>query len=109
MYAHRDASLLAQCSSAPPSSPTLLSPFVPNKLCNLNVGAYTPHVLSIKPFHHNRPNLAGMQTHKWRNTLSLLDRTKDASPTIDTCLRTICGSETYVCACYAEEIDLDSV
>ncbi|CAN1844305.1 UPF0481 protein At3g47200 [Linum perenne] len=81
---------------------------VPNKLRNLNDDAYTPHVLSIGPFHHNRPNLAGMQTHKWRYTLSLLDRTEDATPTTDTCLKAILGFESEVRSCYAEVINLDS-
>ncbi|CAN1231651.1 UPF0481 protein At3g47200 [Linum perenne] len=81
---------------------------VPNKLRAAKADAYTPHVLSIGPFHHNRPNLAGMQTHKWRYTLSLLKRTEDAAPTMESCLKAILGFESEVRSCYAEAINLDS-
>ncbi|CAN1123808.1 UPF0481 protein At3g47200 [Linum perenne] len=89
-----------------PSSWTIFT--VPNKLRNLNADAYTPHVLSIGPFHHGSSNLEGMQTHKWRYTLSLLDRTEDAAPTMESCLKAILGFESQIRSCYAEEIRFSS-
>ncbi|CAL1406709.1 unnamed protein product [Linum trigynum] len=77
---------------------------VPNKLRSVKAGAYDPHILSIGPFHHGRPNLAGMQTHKWRYTLSLLERTQDAIPTMESCLKAILGFDHEIRACYAEPI-----
>ncbi|CAN0914908.1 UPF0481 protein At3g47200 [Linum grandiflorum] len=81
---------------------------VPNKLRAVNSDAYTPHVLSIGPFHYDRRKLAGMQSHKWRYTQSLLARTEDVGPTTESCLNAILGFESEVRSCYAEEIHLNS-
>ncbi|PQM38189.1 hypothetical protein Pyn_36848 [Prunus yedoensis var. nudiflora] len=37
---------------------------VPSKLRNVNEAAYTPQLLSIGPFHHGKPELKDMETHK---------------------------------------------
>ncbi|PON33462.1 hypothetical protein TorRG33x02_354940 [Trema orientale] len=37
---------------------------VPGKLRDLKLTAYTPHLVSIGPFHHGREELKGMESHK---------------------------------------------
>ncbi|CAL8121106.1 unnamed protein product [Prunus armeniaca] len=37
---------------------------VPSKLRKVNEAAYTPQLLSIGPFHHGKPELKDMETHK---------------------------------------------
>uniref|UniRef100_A0A2N9HQG3 Uncharacterized protein n=1 Tax=Fagus sylvatica TaxID=28930 RepID=A0A2N9HQG3_FAGSY len=51
---------------------------VPYQLRTLNPEAYTPHVISIGPYHHNNDNCRSMEKHKVRyfeNFMDLVKRT----------------------------------
>ncbi|XP_042505589.1 UPF0481 protein At3g47200-like [Macadamia integrifolia] len=52
---------------------------VPEKLCKLNEEAYTPHLVSIGPYHHGKENLSMMETHKQKYLHSFVDRRTDLS------------------------------
>ncbi|KAL8092579.1 UPF0481 protein At3g47200-like [Apium graveolens] len=100
---------------------------VPSKLRAVMPEAYTPQVVSVGPFHRNKPELRGMEEFKWRYMLSFLDglvetdignmhinvsqgESSENSPrflALDKCCRVISELEAEARAFYAEEINLD--
>ncbi|CAI0550030.1 unnamed protein product [Linum tenue] len=78
---------------------------VPTKLRNTNKDAYTPHIISVGPIHHEERSLKGMEAHKWRYMLSLLERTQNAVATLDACGKAILRFDNDVRASYAEWIN----
>ncbi|CAN1194382.1 hypothetical protein LINPERHAP2_LOCUS42546 [Linum perenne] len=56
---------------------------VPTKLRNTNNDAYTRHIIFVGPIHQKEKSLKGMEAHKWRYMLSLLERTQNAVCTLD--------------------------
>lgn len=101
---------------------------VPNKLLAVKPGAYTPQIVSIGPYHRNKPELQAMEDVKRRYMLSFLDRvsgtdtvnippineshnaSSENSPQIlalDKCYKVISELEVRVRAFYAEDINLD--
>ncbi|KAJ4832169.1 hypothetical protein Tsubulata_008984 [Turnera subulata] len=49
---------------------------VPQSLFNRDEKAYQPHVVSIGPYHHGKPDLQMVQEHKWRYLGNVLARRK---------------------------------
>ncbi|CAN1844181.1 UPF0481 protein At3g47200 [Linum perenne] len=74
---------------------------VPTKLRNTNNDAYTPHIVSVGPIHHKEKSLKGMEAHKWRYMLSLLERTQNAVSTLDACGKAILRFDSDVRSSYA--------
>nr|KYP34284.1 UPF0481 protein At3g47200 family [Cajanus cajan] len=65
--------------------------------------AYTPNVVSIGPFHHNRhPRLLNMERHKLSYCKSFLQRT---NTTWDCWIRYIEGLESHVRRCYSDTLE----
>ncbi|CAN1231657.1 UPF0481 protein At3g47200 [Linum perenne] len=78
---------------------------VPTKLRNTNNDAYTPHIVSVGPIHHKEKSLKGMEAHKWRYMLSLLERTQNAVSTLDACGKAILRFDSDVRSSYGQWID----
>ena len=81
---------------------------VPKMLRQVNPDAYTPHLISIGPFHHgNNPSLADMDEHKWRYTLSLLRRVGRGEwhTPLKSCISAILHAETEIKDTYAATIN----
>ncbi|KAL2346745.1 hypothetical protein Fmac_000745 [Flemingia macrophylla] len=76
---------------------------VPFDIRRLKAGAYTPKVVSIGPFHHNRHlRLQNMERHKLNYCKAFLQRTNTTS---DTWIRYIEAVENNVRRCYSESLD----
>jgi len=82
---------------------------VPKRLRQVNADAYTPHLISIGPFHHDQPGLDDMREHKWRYMLFLLRRVGAHDPMgepLSSCAHVILNVEREVRDWYAASIEL---
>ncbi|KAL6145330.1 hypothetical protein ACLB2K_056018 [Fragaria x ananassa] len=52
---------------------------VPNRLHQVSEDAYTPHVVSIGPFHRHKPHLVAMREHKLRYALYFFKRAQETA------------------------------
>ncbi|KAL6138169.1 hypothetical protein ACLB2K_063454 [Fragaria x ananassa] len=52
---------------------------VPNRLRQVNEDAYSPHVVSIGPFHRHKPHLVAMREHKLRYALYFFKRAQETA------------------------------
>ncbi|KAM7490104.1 hypothetical protein LguiA_033025 [Lonicera macranthoides] len=68
-----------------------------------NKDVYTPHVVSIGPFHCNNKELKGMEEYKLRYMKAFLSRT---DKNLDDFISVIMGMEKRARNCYSEKIDL---
>ncbi|KAJ7954782.1 hypothetical protein O6P43_021481 [Quillaja saponaria] len=78
---------------------------VPKKIRRLNEEAYTPHVVSIGPFHYGDKKLESMEKLKLVYLKSFLEWTKVS---LEFLLRGLKDSEEIIRQCYAETIELKS-
>ena len=76
---------------------------VPKNLRKVNKEAYTPRIVSIGPFHHNKNNLSGMEMHKLRYLKDFLYRTGKSQEDL---LMIIQDNEVEIRRCYSEECRL---
>ncbi|VVA41833.1 PREDICTED: UPF0481 [Prunus dulcis] len=74
---------------------------VPNKLRKVNEAAYTPQLISIGPFHHGKPELKDMETHKIIYCDNFFER---SSKTTDELKHFIEGCQEQILRCYAGTI-----
>ncbi|KAB1205171.1 hypothetical protein CJ030_MR7G022001 [Morella rubra] len=79
----------------------------PKRLRRVNDDAYTPHFVSIGPFHYQKGDLPAMECHKLRYMVSLLKRTTDPVEVLQTCGRHILALEWEIRRSYAESIALE--
>ncbi|XP_074349505.1 UPF0481 protein At3g47200-like isoform X1 [Apium graveolens] len=100
---------------------------VPNKLRAIKHEAYTPQMVSIGPYHRDKPDLRAMEEFKWRYMLAFVDRvvisdtentqrkevnseSKEHSPEIlalHKCSKIVSELEEEARAWYAEDMNLD--
>ncbi|ONI22377.1 hypothetical protein PRUPE_2G125200 [Prunus persica] len=77
---------------------------VPSKLRKVNEAAYTPQLLSIGPFHHGKPELKDMETHKkiyYENFLARFNKNDDELKQF------IKTRQENILRCYAGTIELN--
>ncbi|RDY07636.1 UPF0481 protein, partial [Mucuna pruriens] len=76
---------------------------VPSDIRRLNEEEYTPKVVSIGPFHHNRhPRLHNMERHKLIYCKAFLERTQTS---LDSWICYIEGVESNFRRCYSDTLD----
>ncbi|CAJ1973734.1 unnamed protein product [Sphenostylis stenocarpa] len=75
---------------------------VPIDIRKLNEDAYTPKVVSIGPFHHNRPRLQNMERYKLIYCKAFLERSHTS---LVSWIRYIEGVEPKVRCCYSEALE----
>ncbi|XP_038708580.1 UPF0481 protein At3g47200-like [Tripterygium wilfordii] len=80
---------------------------VPMNVRSVNEDAYTPHIVSIGPIHHQDKKLSPMEYHKRQYLISLFTRMQDPSSMLNGCLATVIALEEDVRACYVEPIPYD--
>ncbi|XP_038708039.1 UPF0481 protein At3g47200-like [Tripterygium wilfordii] len=80
---------------------------VPKNLRSVNQDAYTPHIISIGPIHHEDQKLSSMEHHKRQYLHSLFKRTQQPITILNDCCHIILGLDEDVRACYAEPIVYD--
>ncbi|PQM43190.1 hypothetical protein Pyn_39022 [Prunus yedoensis var. nudiflora] len=78
---------------------------VPSKLRKVNEAAYTPQLLSIGPFHHGKPELKDMETHKKIYYENFLARCKKSKDELKQFIKT---RQKNILRCYAGTIELDT-
>ncbi|WOG95990.1 hypothetical protein DCAR_0415320 [Daucus carota subsp. sativus] len=97
---------------------------VPDRLREVKPVAYTPKMVSIGPYHRNKPELRAMEEFKWRYTLDFIDgvaetdrgniqinESHENSPqtlALKKCCKVISELEVEARAFYAEDINLDT-
>ncbi|KAB2602360.1 hypothetical protein D8674_003365 [Pyrus ussuriensis x Pyrus communis] len=79
---------------------------VPQWLVEVNSQTYHPHIVSIGPYHHGKPDLKMMQQHKWRYLHDLLARTPSTGPTLADYLQLVDFQEEDIRGCYSETLNL---
>ncbi|KAM1660796.1 UPF0481 protein At3g47200-like isoform X2 [Malus sylvestris] len=79
---------------------------VPQWLVEINSQTYHPHIVSIGPYHHGKPDLQMMQQHKWRYHRDLLARTPPTGPTLADYLQLVAFKEEDIRGCYSETLNL---
>jgi hypothetical protein len=77
---------------------------VPKLLRKVNEEAYTPKLISIGPYHHDREELRDMEKHKLRYLKNFLDRTRKRQEDF---LKIIKDNEKHIRLCYSEECRLN--
>ncbi|CAL2240928.1 unnamed protein product [Prunus armeniaca] len=77
---------------------------VPSKLRKVNEAAYTPQLLSIGPFHHGKPELKDMETHKKIYYENFLARFKKSDDELKQFIKT---RQENILRCYAGTIELN--
>ncbi|KAL9687529.1 hypothetical protein QQ045_031932 [Rhodiola kirilowii] len=79
---------------------------VPQSLIGINgVKTYHPHIVSIGPYHHTKPNLQMIQEHKWTYLKSLVTRTQETlNLGLEDYLRAIHPLESKARDCYSEQL-----
>ncbi|KAJ4821981.1 hypothetical protein Tsubulata_051564 [Turnera subulata] len=77
---------------------------VPQSLFNRDEKAYQPHVVSIGPYHHGKPDLQMVQEHKWRYLGNVLARRKQDGVGLNELFKAIAVMEGKVRECYSEHI-----
>ncbi|PQM43189.1 UPF0481 protein [Prunus yedoensis var. nudiflora] len=77
---------------------------VPSKLRKVNEAAYTPQLLSIGPFHHGKPELKDMETHKKIYCENFLARFKKSEDELKQFIKT---RQENILRCYAGTIELN--
>ncbi|CAL8121131.1 unnamed protein product [Prunus armeniaca] len=77
---------------------------VPSKLRKVNEAAYTPQLLSIGPFHHGKPELKDMETHKKIYYENFLARFKKSDDELKQFIKT---HQENIIRCYAGTIELN--
>ncbi|TXG58330.1 hypothetical protein EZV62_016159 [Acer yangbiense] len=75
---------------------------------DINGKSYQPQIVSIGPYHHNKPNLRMIEEHKWRYLGSLLNRMKNINIGLEDFLKALEPLELKARECYAESIHLDT-
>ncbi|KMT13121.1 hypothetical protein BVRB_4g086630 [Beta vulgaris subsp. vulgaris] len=80
---------------------------VPLRLRRANPDAYTPHLVSIGPFHHGKNNLLAMDDQKKQYMLALFARTSDKSKALKACTAAVFDLEVEARNCYAGGIPYD--
>lgn len=77
---------------------------VPQSLIGINgAKTYHPHIVSIGPYHHNRPHLQMIQEHKWTYLKALVTRTQETlNLGLEDFLRAIHQLEGKARDCYSE-------
>uniref|UniRef100_A0A7N0UDD2 Uncharacterized protein n=1 Tax=Kalanchoe fedtschenkoi TaxID=63787 RepID=A0A7N0UDD2_KALFE len=77
---------------------------VPQSLIDINgAKTYQPHIVSIGPYHHNKPHLQMIQEHKWTYLKSLVSRTQEAlNLGLEDYLRAVHPLESKARDCYSE-------
>jgi hypothetical protein len=78
---------------------------VPKLLSKVNEEAYTPKLISIGPFHHNRKELRDMEMHKVGYFKKSLDRTGKSEEDLR---KIIEDDEKKIRLCYSEDCTLDN-
>ncbi|KAK1563734.1 hypothetical protein Q3G72_031885 [Acer saccharum] len=81
---------------------------VPQSFVDINGKSYQPQIVSIGPYHHNKPNLRMIEEHKWRYLGSLLNRMKNINIGLEDFLKALEPLELKARECYAESIHLDT-
>jgi hypothetical protein len=81
---------------------------VPYQLRTLNPEAYTPHVISIGPYHHNNDNCRSMEKHKVRYFENFMDLVKRTGLEMENLVSTIRKMENEIRSCYVETVQLKS-
>ncbi|KAM1454181.1 hypothetical protein FF1_003687 [Malus domestica] len=74
----------------------------PQWLVEVNGQTYHPHIVSIGPYHHGKPDLEMMQQHKWRYLRDLLARTPPTGSTLADYLQLVAFKEEDIRGCYSE-------
>jgi hypothetical protein len=75
---------------------------VPYQLHILNPKAYTPHVISIGPYHHNNKNCRSMEKHKVRYFQSFMERVEMKGLKMENLVSTIREMENEIRSCYID-------
>ncbi|CAM8920024.1 unnamed protein product [Rhodiola kirilowii] len=79
---------------------------VPQSLIEINgAKTYHPQIVSIGPYHHNKPHLQMIQEHKWVYLKSLITRTQETRNLgLEDYLRVIHPLESKARDCYSEQL-----
>ncbi|XP_010066326.1 UPF0481 protein At3g47200 [Eucalyptus grandis] len=101
--------------------PTLLRPSAGTKYCTIfrapksqeesNPNAYKPHIVSIGPYHHGKPQLQMIEQRKTRVFSILLDRTSDDDddgPGLDDYFTAVASLETDIRDSYSEDLNCET-
>ncbi|XP_038708774.1 UPF0481 protein At3g47200-like [Tripterygium wilfordii] len=78
---------------------------VPTNIRSVNEDAYTPHMVSIGPIHHEDKKLFAMEDHKKWYLNSLFNRTHYPKEMLGACYVTLLDLDEQVRNCYAEPIE----
>ncbi|KAL7133551.1 hypothetical protein ABFS83_12G148500 [Erythranthe nasuta] len=78
---------------------------VPQSLIDINGRCYQPHIVSVGPFHHGKPNLKMIEEHKWRFLGSLLKRTRTKPLILEDLLKSVQPLESKARECYSTAIN----
>ncbi|KAL3532057.1 hypothetical protein ACH5RR_005578 [Cinchona calisaya] len=81
---------------------------VPKSLNDINGQHYQPHIVSIGPYHHGKPQLAMIEEQKWRFLGTLLNRTKNNGVDLEDYLRAIHPLAAKARECYSEGIKFNT-
>ncbi|KAM7264790.1 hypothetical protein ACFE04_002473 [Oxalis oulophora] len=98
-----DAVEIAEESGAPWAVCRILD--IPHHIRNINPAAYTPHLISIGPLHHGRPELADMEKRKVSYAKVFLDRTQKPKELF---VHFIKEHEESIRGCYPKRSELSS-
>ncbi|KAM7493036.1 hypothetical protein LguiB_027645 [Lonicera macranthoides] len=90
----------------PPLSPQCCIYRIPEKLRNVNAAAYTPHMVSIGPFHHNKKKFKFTDQVKKRYMKKLVQSSGDS--TLRNYIDFVRKWEARIRDCYSEHIEMDS-
>ncbi|CAH9082762.1 unnamed protein product [Cuscuta epithymum] len=81
----------------------------PQSFVDVNIRSYQPHICSIGPYHHGKPQLQMIEEHKWRFLALLVERTTEKKGlTLVDYFQAVKAVEAKARECYSEAIPLDS-
>ncbi|XP_030520200.2 UPF0481 protein At3g47200-like [Rhodamnia argentea] len=80
---------------------------VPQSLSKINEKAYQPHIVSIGPFHHGKPDFQMIQEHKWRFLSDLLLRAESKRVVLKDFFEAVAPMEEEIRKSYSETLEFD--
>ncbi|KAF8039556.1 hypothetical protein BT93_B1926 [Corymbia citriodora subsp. variegata] len=80
---------------------------VPQSLYEINEKAYQPHIVSIGPFHHGKPQYQMIQEHKRRFLSDLLSQVKNKRVVLKDLLEAVAPMEEKIRKSYSEALEFD--
>ncbi|KAG6512615.1 UPF0481 protein At3g47200-like [Zingiber officinale] len=79
---------------------------VPDTLKKVDHEAYEPSIVSLGPYHRDKPHLRAMNQHKWKYLKSVLERNPEM--VLKDYVDLVKGQETLAREAYSEEVNMSS-